>query len=157
MDRPVVADRRRFHRHAYRDGVLPPSARIRPGQDVTIVNLSPMGMLAEGFCRLSPGTLVEVRLELEHGGLFIDGEVIRSFVAVLDRQRIRYRVAVVFALPISITAPRDLLNAYELPDAPTADAAAGDEPDLATHRRAGRALRSLPVGSTDSRVPQVAD
>jgi hypothetical protein len=111
----MVTDRRRALRFDYRDGFLPPAARVRPGHDVIVVNLSSSGMLVEGTCRLHPGCLVESRLFFDRGPLQIDGEVVRAFVSAVDRVGLRYRAGIAFALPIPVTAPPDLLVGYQLP------------------------------------------
>jgi hypothetical protein len=111
----MVTERRRALRYDYRDGFLPPAARVRPGHDVIIVNLSTSGMLVEGTCRLHPGCLVESRLFFERGPLQIDGEVVRAFVSTVDKSGVRYRAGIAFALAIPVTAPPDFLRGYQLP------------------------------------------
>lgn len=112
----MVTERRRFERHDYRDGVLPPLARLRPFLPVIVVNLSRTGVLVEGSSALRPGTLMEVRLQLAGSVICVNGEVARSFVASIRWQAgIRYRAAIAFALPIMVIPPRDLLRGYQLP------------------------------------------
>ena len=109
-------ERRRSVRHEYKDGVLPPLARLRPFLPVIVVNLSRTGVLVEGAVPMRPGSLVEVRLQLPSGVICVNGEVARSFVASIRWQAgIRYRAAIAFALPIIVIPPRDLLRGYQLP------------------------------------------
>jgi hypothetical protein len=112
----MVIDRRRALRFDFRDGVLPPAARVRPGHDVIIVNLSAGGMLVEGTCRLHPGCLVESRLFFDRGPLQIDGEVVRAFVSAVDKCTVRYRAGIAFACAIPVMPPPDLLLGYQLPN-----------------------------------------
>jgi len=116
MGRSMVKERRRSERHEYKDGVLPPVARLRPFLPVIVVNLSRTGVLVEGSSPLRPGSLTEVRLQLASGVICVNGEVTRSFVAAIRWQAgLRYRAAIAFALPITVVPPRDLLRGYQLP------------------------------------------
>ena len=112
----MVTERRQSVRHDYKDGVLPPLARLRPFLPVIVVNLSRTGVLVEGSTPLRPGSLIEVRLQLPAGVICVNGEVARSFVASIRWQAgIRYRAAIAFSLPIMVIPPRDLLRGYQLP------------------------------------------
>jgi hypothetical protein len=112
----VVTERRQSVRHDYKDGVLPPLARLRPFLPVIVVNLSRTGVLVEGSTPLRAGSLIEVRLQLPAGVICVNGEVARSFVASIRWQAgIRYRAAIAFSLPIMVIPPRDLLRGYQLP------------------------------------------
>jgi hypothetical protein len=153
----MVTNRRRARRFDYRDGFLPPAARVRPGHDVIIVNLSATGMLVEGTCRLHPGCLVESRLLFDRGPLQVDGEVVRAFVSVVDNCSVRYRAGIAFALPIPVTAPPDLLLGYQLPD-PTSGAP--PESGSSYPRSAGVALdlhRMVRSRANSARHPMAPD
>ncbi len=130
----MVAERRRARRYDYRDGFLPPAARVRPGHDVIIVNLSASGMLVEGTCRLRPGCLVESRLLFDRGPLQIDGEVVRAFISAVDKGGVRYRAGIAFALAVPVTAPPDFLLGYQLPDSPLASRAGSGSNYPESHR-----------------------
>ena len=54
------ADRRVARRVAFRNGILPPRARLRPGGDVVLVNLSNSGALVEGTFRFRPDARCEL-------------------------------------------------------------------------------------------------
>ena len=71
-------------------------ARLRPGRTAHIVDVSAGGALIETDWRLLPGIRVEMQLG-EPVPLFrVAGRVIRCHVALLDRERIRYRGALMF-------------------------------------------------------------
>jgi hypothetical protein len=75
-------------------------ARLRPGRTAQIVDLSSGGALIETDWRLLPGT----RLEMQVGDpvpLFrVAGRILRCHVALVDRERIRYRGALKFESPL---------------------------------------------------------
>ena len=71
-------------------------ARLRPGRMAHIVDLSAGGALIETDWRLFPGMRVEMQLG-EPVVLFrVAGRVLRCHVVLLDRERIRYRGALMF-------------------------------------------------------------
>jgi len=71
-------------------------ARLRPGRTAHIVDLSSGGALIETDWRLLPGMRVEMQVG-EPVPLFrVAGRILRCHVALLDRERIRYRGALVF-------------------------------------------------------------
>ena len=69
-------------------------ARLRPGRFAHVIDLSPEGALIETAWRLLPGTRVEV--EIGQPAMHVSGRIVRSHVAVLGREHIRYRGAVAF-------------------------------------------------------------
>lgn len=71
-------------------------ARLRPGRTAHIIDLSSGGALIETDWRLLPGIRVEMQIG-EPAPLFrVAGRILRSHVARLDRERIRYRGALMF-------------------------------------------------------------
>jgi hypothetical protein len=71
-------------------------ARLRPGRMAHIVDVSSGGALIETDWRLLPGMRVELQLG-EPVPLFrVAGRILRCHVALLDRERIRYRGALMF-------------------------------------------------------------
>ena len=71
-------------------------ARLRPGRTAHIVDVSAGGALIETDWRLLPGIRVEMQLG-EPVPLFrVAGRILRCHVALLDRERIRYRGALMF-------------------------------------------------------------
>ena len=83
-------------------------ARLRPGRTAQIVDVSSGGALIETDWRLLPGMRVEIQVG-EPVPLFrVTGRIIRCHVALLDRERIRYRGALMFEqqLPLGEAATR---------------------------------------------------
>jgi hypothetical protein len=72
------------------------SSRIRPGHDVSLVNVSAKGALIETTHRLLPGSAVELRMAASHGRASVRGRVLRSFVARLRSDCVWYRGAIGF-------------------------------------------------------------
>jgi PilZ domain len=71
-------------------------ARLRPGRTAHVIDLSAGGALIETDWRLAPGMRVELQLG-EPTVLFkATARVLRCHVALLGRERIRYRGALVF-------------------------------------------------------------
>jgi len=76
-------------------------ARVRPGRTAHVVDLSAGGALIETDWRLLPGMRVEMQLG-EPAPLFrVAGRVLRCHVALLGRERIRYRCALMFEEDLS--------------------------------------------------------
>jgi len=111
-DRP--AERRRSVRWTGVDGHGVVSAQVRPGREITIVNLSANGALVETAHRLLPGTAVDVQLETSDCRAMVRGRVVRCSVAALGSSCVRYRGAIAFDGQVSwLTADAG----YELPGA----------------------------------------
>jgi len=71
-------------------------ARLRPGRLAHVINLSSGGALIETDWRLLPGIRVEMQIG-EPAPLFrVAGRILRCHVALLNRERIRYRGALMF-------------------------------------------------------------
>jgi len=80
------------------------SARVRPGRDVSLLDLGDDGALVEGTTRLMPGSRVVLQLQTCERSVAVAGQVVRCEVASLDRDRgIRYRGALRFDEPLSCT------------------------------------------------------
>jgi len=71
-------------------------ARLRPGRTAHVIDLSPGGALIETDWRLLPGTRVELQLGQPVPKFRVTGRILRCHVALLDRERIRYRGALAF-------------------------------------------------------------
>jgi hypothetical protein len=118
MDRAMSRERRAAARVHFSGGVLPPAARIHPGREVIVVNLSCHGALVEGVWRLRPGARVELEMELSAQQAIVRGRIERCYVASLGHQSgIRYRAAIRFEAPVPFAPPGDLLDGYFVPDA----------------------------------------
>jgi hypothetical protein len=78
------------------DHVEMASGRLRPGRTAQIIDLSPGGALIETDWRLLPGTRVELHLGDPVTLHRVKSRILRCHVAMLDRERIRYRGALIF-------------------------------------------------------------
>jgi hypothetical protein len=106
-------ERRRAARVVFRDGHLPPAARVRPGAEVIVVDLSSTGALLEGHGRLRPGGRCELTLALASGDVTVRARVARCFVARLERTApVRYRTAVTFETLIDLSPRWQLATGY---------------------------------------------
>jgi PilZ domain len=73
------------------------SARVRPGHEVQVINLSAGGALIECSHRLLPGAAVILHLVGEHRQIEpARGRIIRAVVSRLQASAIRYRGAMAF-------------------------------------------------------------
>jgi hypothetical protein len=91
----TTPDRRRTKRFGGHDhGII--SARVRPGHEVSVLDVSAGGALVEGACRLMPGTVVELQLETDRERAAITGRVLRCAVARLRSTSVCYRGAIGF-------------------------------------------------------------
>ena len=102
-------------RQDYVGGQLPPSARLRPGPPIVIVNLSRGGALVEGRLRPRPGTRCELELSALEGLVRVTVRVVRCFVARVDPAEVRYRAALMFETLVAAPAAPDLLAGYQVP------------------------------------------
>lgn len=96
-DRTVATnDRRATHRFAHVDehGIV--SARVRPGYDVSVINVSAGGALVESGYRLLPGVVVELQLERAQRSATARGRVLRCSVSRLRSTSVSYRGAIAF-------------------------------------------------------------
>lgn len=76
-------------------------ARIRPGHEAIVLDISLHGALIETALRLMPGRQIE--LQIERGGqtMPIRGRVMRSHVARVQPSRVEYRGAIGFEQPLA--------------------------------------------------------
>ena len=72
------------------------SARVRPGIDASVVDLSAAGALIETSHRLLPGSSVEICFDPDKRQPAIRGKVIRCAVAQLGPDQVCYRGAILF-------------------------------------------------------------
>lgn len=88
-------DRRRARRYRAADrGIV--SARVRPGRDVSIVDVSESGALLESQHRLLPGTHVELHFQVLHRRAQVRGRVLRCAIVTLRPTSVCYRSAIGF-------------------------------------------------------------
>ena len=90
------SERRRNRRHASAEEHRIVSARVRPGCDVSVIDVSAGGVLVESDRRLLPGAAVELHLRSDQQSEIVRGHVVRCTVARLRANAISYRGAVAF-------------------------------------------------------------
>ena len=71
-------------------------ARVRPGAEVSLLDVSAGGALVEAAHRLLPGAWVEVHLRREDDREVLRGRILRSSVARLRADVVIYRGAIAF-------------------------------------------------------------
>ena len=76
-------------------------AKIRPGHDAAVLDISSNGALIETALRMLPGRQIE--LLIERGGQItpVRGRVMRSQVACVQPSRVSYRGAIGFDQPLA--------------------------------------------------------
>ncbi len=136
----MPVERRITGRMAFRDGYLPPAARIRPGCDIVIVDLSCGGALVEGPWRFRPASWCDMHVRLGKDDVQVRARVMRCFVARLDRSApVRYRTALAFDGQVDLPERWGVLDGYQLPSEAPDDALPGvaaTPPEFsATHTR----------------------
>jgi len=72
------------------------SARVRPGRQVRIIDLSAGGALIETSHRLLPGTRVELHVERSDRSIAVRGSVLRCAVSHVQASSLSYRGAIGF-------------------------------------------------------------
>jgi PilZ domain len=123
---PYLFERRLARRqHSFAEhGIV--SARVRPGINVSVVDVSAAGTLIETNHRLLPGTSVEICFDQDKRLPGVRGKVVRCAVAQLGPDQVCYRGAIVFDQRLPWMAD-DRGHGYSLP---------GDERRLWRARRA---------------------
>ncbi len=106
----AVGERRRVPRSAPGVFGLSTTGRLRPGAEVTIVDLSAAGALVEGRCRLRPGATLVLSCSSPEGGRSVACRVIRCQVSSLHGAAgLSYRAALAFDDPLTMdTESRDV-------------------------------------------------
>jgi hypothetical protein len=89
----VSEDRRLAPRSTDHDIV---NARVRPGRQAAVVDISSSGALIETFHRLLPGTSVELHVEQADRSLTVRGRVLRCAVSRVQSSSLSYRGAIAF-------------------------------------------------------------
>jgi len=79
-------------------------ALMRPGQDVTVINMCSRAALVESAVRLRPGALTEMQLADGGARMSIKGRLDRCHVAALDP--LRYRGVLVFVERLDLDTTR---------------------------------------------------
>jgi hypothetical protein len=96
------AERRRYPRVVPADGSEPAVARLRPGRQALVVNVSRGGACVEALSPLRPGHSVDIRLLLPDWHWHGEARVLRCHVSALPRQQeVRYRAGLAFVTPVA--------------------------------------------------------
>jgi len=111
----MAAERRRWLRQIYAGGRLPPRTRLRPGDLVTLVDVSCGGALVESGLRLRWGARCDVEWAADDGVVSVAARVVRCFVARVEPSVVRYRTALRFDVLVTPPASADLLGEYQVP------------------------------------------
>lgn len=86
-------------RQAERDHRCAGTARVRPGYDTTIVNLSARGVLVETRHRLLPGHWLDMRMQVGGHTRRVRGLVVRCSIWTLASAVAAYRAGIMFEYP----------------------------------------------------------
>jgi hypothetical protein len=89
-------ERRAWARISTVEHIAMANGRLRPGRTAQIIDVSPGGALVETDWRLLPGTRVELQLGDPVTVHRVKGRIVRCHVALLDRERVRYRGGLAF-------------------------------------------------------------
>jgi len=99
-----------------------PRARLLPGGDVDVINISDTGLLVEGKFRPGVGTIVTIRIQGSRARL--EGRIVRSRISTIHRDgTLSYESAIDFERPTSVD---DIVNAR----AGAGAGASGPDPDV---------------------------
>lgn len=79
--------------------------RLRTGREMSVVDVSNIGVLAEGQVRLLPGTHVDVHVVTREGRMLVRSRVVRCWIAALDAAAVCYRAALAFDRALDTAAP----------------------------------------------------
>ena len=96
-----------------------PRARLLPGGDVDVINISDTGLLVEGKARPGVGTVVTIRIQGSRAKL--EGRIVRSKISTIHRDgTLSYESAIEFDTPTSV---------QDIVDGPVGPQAAAGESD----------------------------
>jgi hypothetical protein len=110
MAEPLKSERRATARVAPQGGSEMARARLRPGRTAQVIDLSAGGALIETDCRLLPGARVELQFGQPASQVKVAGRILRCHVALVDRERIRYRGALAFEQRLTFGEPKTPLG-----------------------------------------------
>jgi len=97
-----------------------PRARLLPGGDVDVINISDTGLLVEGKARPGVGTVVTIRIQGSRAKL--EGRIVRSRISTIHRDgSLSYESAIEFDTPMPV---QDIVDS---PVAAKAGAGEGDQ------------------------------
>ena len=99
------SERRRHPRFVPAQDRGPALARLRPGREVLVLNLSRGGLCIEAVSPVRPGNQVDIRFALPNWEWHGEAEVLRCQVSALPRgERVRYQAGLRFASPVAADA-----------------------------------------------------
>ncbi len=111
-------ERRRSPRKRRHDCAWLVAARLRPGRDVHVLDLSSGGALIEASVRLMPGASFVLHLVGARSHHTVRGTVLRCYVAAIDRATgVRYRAALAFDQRFAAPDAETRREAGEAPEA----------------------------------------
>ena len=97
-------DRRRASRHKAGDLPAPLRARLSAGGDITLVDISSLGVLLETRTELTPGNIVHLQMQRGDANISVAARLVRTELARIGGSEIKYRVAAAFAQEIDLSA-----------------------------------------------------
>ena len=100
-----LADRRLSSRTSAVGELGISQARVRPGHEASVLNISAHGALIETALRLLPGRQVELQIERGDELTAIRGRVVRCRVSRVLASRLSYHGAIGFEQPLVWLAP----------------------------------------------------
>jgi hypothetical protein len=78
--------------------------RLRIGAELSVLDVSDWGALAEGTLRLTPGARVDAHVVTREGRLLVRSRIVRSYVSAVGADAIRYRAALLFEQAVDTSA-----------------------------------------------------
>ena len=120
IDRRQASRRHTFDEHGIEH------ARVRPGREVLIVNVSSGGVLVETPHRLMPGSPIELHLRTADRRVSVRGRVLRCAVARLRADDLWYRGAIGFDLELPWFS-EPLADGYQVPAGESALSTRGED------------------------------
>jgi len=97
-------------------------ARVRPGHEASVIDISTDGSLIETLLRLQPGRPVELQIERGDALTLVRGRVVRCRVARVLAARVSYQAAIGFEQPLGwVAASAATTKGYVVPGATEAD------------------------------------
>ena len=118
------SDRRRAHRRQTFEQHGIEGARMRPGYEVVLVDVSAGGALVESDRRLLPGSLIELHLASSGRAVSVRGRVIRCAVARLMATGVWYQGAIKFDRDLCWFQDHEAIG-YSVPAVETRDSLPG--------------------------------
>jgi hypothetical protein len=99
-------------------GIL--QARVRPGHEASVIDISAHGVLIETALRLLPGRQVELQIERGDELMAIRGRVVRCRVVRVLPSRVSYHGAIGFDKPL-LWLPSSTNGEYAVPTPPVGE------------------------------------